>query len=84
MSVGVYINEHTHVCIFIHPHTHTWGAGLVRFLGEFGAEHTAEETLLDLGERVVVGSDHVLVVAREGYLLRLEVVVVLQEYGCRV
>ena len=68
----------------MYPPPHTWGARLVGFLGEFGAEHTAEETLLDLRERVVVGSNHVLVVAREGYLLRLEVVVILRECAFRV
>eukprot|EP00961_Rhodomonas_salina_P256930 3471840-Rhodomonas_salina.1 len=45
-------------------------------LGELGAEDAAEETLLDLSERVVVGGDHVLVVARERDLLGLEVGVV--------
>ncbi len=50
-----------------------WRARLVGFLREFGAEDAAEEALLDLGERVVVSRNHVLVVAREGDLLRLEV-----------
>ena len=50
-----------------------WRARLVGFLREFGAEDAAEEALLDLGERVIVSRNHVLVIARERDLVRLEV-----------
>mmetsp|Transcript_68386 Transcript_68386/g.142566 ORF Transcript_68386/g.142566 Transcript_68386/m.142566 type:complete len:871 (+) Transcript_68386:863-3475(+) len=49
---------------------------LVRLLGELSAQHPAEQSLFNLRQGVVIGCNHILVVARERDLLRFEVRVV--------